>query len=788
MNSNILAIGLFSLLLHYDIVPSQQLTDEPVKTVGVKSKTDDERIEKILRALTLEEKVGQMTQLTVDALTKGPNEFASDEPMVLDPAILETAFTKYKIGSVLNTANNRARSVGVWNTIIGQLQEKAIAETGIPIIYGIDAIHGTTYTAGATFFPQQIGLAATWNTDLIRQGAEVTAYETRASAIPWNFSPVLDLGRDPRWPRMWETFGEDGYLAGKMGKAMIKGYEGPDNDLSNPYAVASTIKHFPAYGTERSGRDRTPSWLSEVQFREYYLQAYQVAIDAGAHSIMINSGIINGVPAHANYKLLTTLLRDEMGFDGLIVTDWADIENIHNRDKVAKTHKEAVKLAINAGIDMSMVPYNFNFCDYLIELVNEGEVPLSRIDDAVRRILTLKIALGLFEKPMPEQGEYPDFGSEKFEKLAFETAAESITLLKNNDSVLPLGKGQKILVSGPNAHSMRTLNGGWTYSWQGEKVHEFASAYHTIYDAIRLQNGEENTKHVAGISYVNDGDWQDEKDIDIAGAVSAASDVDAIVLCLGENTYTETPGNLNDLYLSENQENLAKALIETGKPVILILNEGRPRLIRRFEEDTKAVIQTYLPGNFGGDALAAILFGEVNPSGKLPYSYPRYPNTLITYDYKPSEVQSVMDGVYNYENSVEFQYPFGFGLSYTTFAYADLLLEKTNINADEDISISIKVTNTGATAGKEVVQLYTADEYASVTPDNKRLRAFQKIHLQPGESQVVSFTINGRDLSFIDNDLNRLTEKGTFRILVGDQSAQFEVSETQVFETFKPVL
>ncbi|SEK37039.1 glycoside hydrolase family 3 N-terminal domain-containing protein [Parapedobacter koreensis] len=747
----------------------------------------DERVEAILQKLTLEEKVGQMTQVTLDVLTKGPNVFASDEPLVLDPQQLDIAFAKYKVGSVLNTANNRARTVDVWNEIIGQIQQKAIQETGIPIIYGIDAIHGVTYTAGATFFPQQIGIAATWDTAFARKGSEITAYETRASAIPWNFSPLLDVARDPRWPRMWETYGEDVYLVAKMGEASIKGYEGPDNDLSSPKAVASTIKHFPAYGAERSGKDRTPTWFSEVQFREYFLDGYKVAIQAGAHSIMINSGVINGLPVHANPRLLTKLLREELGFKGVIVTDWADIENIHNRDKAASSHKEAVKLAINAGIDMSMVPYNFNFCDHLIALVKEGEVSMARIDDAVRRILRLKVELGLFEKPMPAKTDYPEFASAQAQQEAFNAAAESITLLKNKDNFLPLKPGNKLLVTGPNAHSMRTLNGGWSYSWQGEKVYEFSSAYHTIYDAIRLENGEANTTYVAGVSYKDDGDWYEEHQIDIDAAVTAAQGVDAVILCLGENSYTESVGNFNDLYISENQEKLALALIATGKPIVLVLNEGRPRLIRRFEAGMQAVIQAYLPGNYGGDALSAILFGQINPSGKLPYSYPKYPNALITYDYKPSEVQTVMDGVYNYQNSVEFQYPFGHGLSYTEFVYSSLTLDRKTIAPDEDFTVNVTVTNTGGRAGKEVVQLYTSDEYATITPDNKRLRGFEKIELQPGESRQVIFKLNGKDLSFVDYELHRITEEGKFIVTIGDESQTINVTKTKIFDTYNRI-
>lgn len=741
-----------------------------------------QKVDEILSRLTLEEKAGQMTQVTLDVITKGESVYVSDEPLNLDPSLLEEAIKKYKIGSILNTANNRARTTKKWNEIITQIQEVAMKELGIPVLYGVDAIHGTTYTAGATFFPQQIGIAATWNTEISKDGASITAYETRASSIPWNFSPVLDMGRNPRWPRMWETYGEDVYLTSQMGVAAIDGYEGVNNDLSNNTKVASCIKHFVAYGAEKSGKDRTPTYLPEIELREHYLPSYKAAIDAGAHTIMINSGIINGVPVHANYNLVTKLLREELGFDGMIVTDWADIENIHNRDKVAETHKEAVKLAINAGIDMAMVPYNYNFTKNLIELVNEGEVSMERVDDAVRRILTLKMKLGLFEKPAPQLTDYPNFGSKEFEKKAYKAAAESITLLKNNKNILPLPKNAKVLVAGPNANSMRTLNGGWSYSWQGEKTEEFAEGYNTILEALQNKLGKGNVTYEAGVEYNHEGKYWEEKNINIQKAVKAAKGVDYIVLCLGENTYTETPGNLHDLHISKNQENLALALAKTGKPVVLVLNEGRPRLIREIDPKVSAVVQTYLPGNFGGDALADILVGDVNPSGKLPYTYPMFPNSLGTYDHKPSEKPDKMDGVYDYDSSMPIQYTFGHGLSYTTFAYDELTVSKAEINGDETFTVSVKVTNTGDREGKEVVQLYTKDMYASVTPDYKRLRKFKKVNLKPKESLTVTFEVEGRDLAFVAPDMKWTVEKGDFQVMVADQKASLKVKQTIKFD------
>ncbi len=750
----------------------------PVRPVPI-----DEKVEALLAKMTLEEKVGQMAQVTLDVITKGPSEYVSDEPLQLDMALVRKALIDYKLGSVLNTANNRARTVEKWHEIISQLQEVAMKETRlkIPVIYGIDAIHGTTYTAGATFFPQQIAQAATWNRALVKRGAEICAYETRASSIPWNFSPVLDLGRDARFPRLWETFGEDVYLTSELGKQMVDGYEGEGNDVKNPYRVASTIKHFLGYQVTQSGKDRTPAFIPELELRERHIPAFKAAIDAGARSVMINSGLINGIPVHADYTILTKLLKEELGFKGVAVTDWKDIDNLYERDKVASSPKEAVKLAINAGIDMSMIPYNFKFCDYLIALVKEGEVPMRRIDDAVRRILTLKFELGLFETPVTNYKDYPEFGSKAFEQSAYQAASEAITLLKNNNSVLPLQKNAKILVTGPNANSMRTLNGGWSYSWQGERVNEFAGKYNTILEALQQKGGKDNITFVQGVAYKDDGKYWEEKDVDIEAAVKAAAKVDYIILCAGENSYTEKPGDLHDLTLSENQLALAKSLIKTGKPVILVLNEGRPRLISSIEKELQGVIQSYLPGNFGGDAIADVLYGNVNPSGKLPYTYPMYANTLVTYDHKPSEEQNKMQGVYDYESDFAVQYPFGFGLSYTTFQYSDLQLSKTTLSPTEKVTISLTVKNAGAREGKEVVQLFISDLYASVTPDVKRLRGFEKISLKPGESKKVSFTIAARDIAFVAKDLRWTVEKGDYEVSVGALKSKFTLSEGKTF-------
>lgn len=750
----------------------------------IKPVTTKEKVEALLAKMTLEEKVGQMAQVTLNVITKGKNEYAGDEPIQLDMTLVRKALLDYKIGSVLNTANNRARTVEKWHEIISQLQDVATKETRlkIPVIYGVDAIHGTTYTAGATFFPQQIGQAATWNRAIVKKGAEICAYETRASSIPWNFSPVLDLGRDARFPRLWETFGEDVYLASELGKQMIDGYEGESNDVKNPYRVASCLKHFLGYQVSNSGKDRTPAFIPDLELRERHLPAFKAAIDAGAHTVMINSGLINGIPVHADYTILTKLLKEELGFKGVAVTDWKDIDNLYERDKVASTPKEAVKLAINAGIDMSMIPYNFKFCDFLIELVKEGEVPMSRIDDAVRRILTLKFELGLFETPVTNYKDYPQFGSKAFEQSAYVAASESITLLKNSNNVLPLKKNAKLLVTGPNANSMRSLNGGWSYSWQGERVAEFGEKYNTILEALQQKGGKDNITFVQGVAYKDDGKYWEEKDVDIEAAVKAAAKVDYIILCAGENSYTEKPGDLHDLTLSANQIALAKALTKTGKPVILILNEGRPRLISAIERDIQGILQSYLPGNFGGDAIADVLYGNVNPSGKLPYTYPMYANTLVTYDHKPSEEQTKMQGVYDYESDFAVQYPFGFGLSYTSFQYSDLQVSKSTIAPNEKITISVNVMNTGTREGKEVVQLFIADQYASITPDMKRLRGFEKINLKAGESQKVTFTIAPRDIAFVAKDLRWTVEKGDYEVNISTLKSKFTLSEGKTFD------
>lgn len=735
-------------------------------------------VEDLIKQMTLEEKVGQTAQITLDVITKSENAHSSYEPLQMDTALIQEALVNYHVGSVLNTANNRARDVDTWHHVVSSIQKVATEETRlkIPVLYGIDAIHGATYTAEATMFPQQIAQAATWNRDLVYQAAKATAVETRASNIPWNFSPVLDLGVDPRWARMWETFGEDPYLISQLGVEVVKGYQGKELNCST--SVAACLKHFIGYSTlASSGKDRTPSEISDISLREYHLPSFQEAVEAGAASVMINSGLINGIPVHASRDIITGLLKKELGFNGLVVTDWADIENLHNRDKVASSHKEAIRLAFNAGVDMSMIPYDFvRYYDLLVELVREGAVSMERLDDAVRRILNLKYKLGLFDHPFVEPNL--EAFSEVHKKLAYTAASEAITLLKNEAGVLPLSKNSKILVTGPNANSMRTVNGGWSYSWQGEKVEEFARDYNTILEAVELKFGKSNVVHVPGVEYDFQGrTYIDEHNVNITAAVDAARNVDVIILCLGENTYTEKPGDLSDLMISENQERLAIELSKTGKPVILVLNEGRPRIIRRFADRMDAIIQTYLSGNHTGDALADILTGDVNPSGRLPYTYPMFSNSLVMYYHKHSEESKTPEGMYNYEGGVYHQFDFGHGLSYTTFNYSNLVVSHDQFDRNDVLWVSVDVENTGEVAGKEVVMLFSSDLYASLAPDVKRLRRFDKIHLNAGESKKVTFSITADDLSFINAQSQRVTESGEFTLSIAHLSKTIKLIE-----------
>lgn len=745
----------------------------------------EKKIDDLLSRMSLEEKVGQMAQFTLDVLGKGGGLYASDEPFELDSGMMDVVFSKYKVGSILNTSNNRARTTEVWENIIKAIQQRAIKETGIPVLYGIDSNHGTTYTAGGTLFPQEIGMAATFNPQLVEKGSQISAYETRASNIPWTFNPTMDLGRDARWSRQWESYGEDAYLNATMAVASVRGFQGENRNSVGKDQIAACIKHYMDYGVPVSGKDRTPAVISESDLREKFFEPFRASIvDGGALSLMVNSGIINGVSTHTDYRLITEWIKRDLGFDGVIVTDWADVQNLLSRDHVADNYRDAIRLAINAGIDMVMEPYNLKFCDELVALVKSGEVKQTRIDDAVRRILRMKYRLGLFDRPYWSRNEYPDFGSKAHEAAAKAAADESITLLKNSDNILPLRQGARILVAGPNGNSMRTLDGAWSYSWQGEKTEEFAQQYNTIFEALQNIFGANNVKYEAGVTYKMNGQYFEENPPEIEKAVAAASDVDYVVLCVGENSYCETPGNLDELTLSENQISLAKALYKTGKPVILVLNEGRPRLIRTIEPDAKAIVQIYLPGNYGGDALADVLAGNVNPSGKLPYTYPKFEQSLITYDHKPSQnLAEKMGGAYDYGARTDVQYPFGFGLSYTTFEYSNLTVDKKEFLPSDILTVTVEVKNTGKVAGKEAVVLFSSDLVASITPDVRRLRAFQKVNLQPGEQKTIILKVAADDLAFVNPEGKWTLEAGDFRFWVGNLTYNVTCTQTKLWDT-----
>ena len=739
-------------------------------------------IQQWLKKMTLEEKIGQMCEITIDVVTDFEK---SRDGFTLSEAMLDTVIGKYKVGSLLNVPLSVAQKKEVWAKAIRQIQEKSMKEIGIPCIYGVDEIHGTTYTLDGTLFPQGVNMGATFNRALVRRGAEISAYETKASCVPWTYAPVVDLGRDPRWPRMWENYGEDAYLNTVMGVEAVLGFQGSDPNHIGRYNVAACVKHYMGYGVPVSGKDRTPSAIPRSELREKHFAPYLAAIRAGALSVMVNSAVDNGMPFHANKELLTDWLKRDLNWDGLIVTDWADINNLCTRDHIAATKKEAIKIAINAGIDMSMVPYETSFCTYLKELVEEGEVPMSRIDDAVARVLRLKYRLGLFDNPYWDIAEYDKFGSPEHADEALRAAEESEVLLKNDGNLLPLKQGTKILLAGPNANSMRCLNGGWSYSWQGHCADEFAGAYNTIYEALCNKFGKDNITYEPGVTYApykND-NWWEENPVEIEKAVAAAANADVIIACIGENSYCETPGNLNDLTLSANQRNLVKALAATGKPVILVLNEGRPRIINDIEPLAKAVVHVMLPGNYGGDALANLLAGDVNFSGKLPYTYPKYINSLATYDYKPCENVGQMAGNYNYDAVMNVQWPFGFGLSYTSYAYSNLKVDKSSFAPGDVITVSVDVTNTGSVEGKESVLLYSSDLVASSTPDIKRLRGFDKISLKPGETKTVTLKLAADGLAFVGYDGLWRLEKGDFVLACGGKTVTVTCTDTKVWNT-----
>ena len=740
-------------------------------------------IQKWLKKMTLEEKIGQMCEITIDVVSDF--EASKKNGFTLNPAMLDTVIGKYKVGSLLNVPLSVAQKKEKWAEAIKQIQDLSMKEIGIPCIYGVDQIHGTTYTLDGTMFPQGINMGAAFNRELTEKAAAISAYETKAGCIPWTYAPVVDLGRDPRWSRMWENYGEDCYVNAEMGKASVRGFQGSDPNHIGEYNVAACMKHYMGYGVPVSGKDRTPSSISRSDMREKHFAPFLAAIRQGALSVMVNSGVDNGIPFHANRELLTEWLKEDLNWDGMIVTDWADINNLCTRDHIAATKKEAVKIAINAGIDMSMVPYEVSFCDYLKELVQEGEVPMSRIDDAVARVLRLKYRLGLFENPYWDIKKYNKFGSEEFARVALQAAEESEVLLKNEGNILPLAKGTKILLAGPNANSMRCLNGGWSYSWQGHLADQCAGAYNTIYESLCNKYGKENIIYEPGVTYApykND-NWWEENQPEIEKSVAAASRADVIIACIGENSYCETPGNLSNLTMSENQRNLVKALAATGKPVILILNQGRPRIINDIVPLAKAVINVMLPGNYGGDALANLLAGDANFSGKMPFTYPKHINALANYDYKPCENMGQMGGNYNYDSVMDVQWNFGDGLSYTTYNYSNLKIDKTSFTADDVLTVSVDVTNTGKVAGKESVLLYSKDLVASSTPDNIRLRNFEKVALNPGETKTVTMQLKGSDLAFVGYDGKWRLEKGNFTIKCGGQALDINCTETKVWDT-----
>ena len=791
--------------------------------------TLEAKIEKTLSKMTLDEKIGQMLELNLDIIGKMTVENAkvdrekvrsvlqqygrsaqeidntlkkTDQQIIdqlggfpvdiyqgdtkrvwkLNETMLDTLISKWKVGSILNAPGTRAPKVDEWQKWIHVIQEKSMKYLGIPDIYGLDHNHGVTYTQGGTLFPQPINIGATFNTELARIGAEITAYESRAANCPWVYNPVVDLSRDPRWPRVWESFGEDAIVNSKMVVAEIKGYQGDDPNHIDQYHVGTSTKHYFAYGAPWTGKDRTPAYLSPQMIREKYFEPFKQAALAGTLTMMVNSASINGVPVHASYEYLTKWLKEDLQWDGFLVTDWADINNLYSREKVAKDKKDAIRIAINAGIDMSMDPYSVEFCILLKELVNEGKVKMSRIDDAVRRILRAKYRLGLFEQPNTGGKGFEKFGSDEFAAASLQAAEESEVLLKN-DGILPLAKGKKILLTGPNANQMRCLHGGWSYTWQGSKAEDLSEKYNTIYEALCDKYGKDKIILEQGVTYNENGAYYDENAPEIDKAVAAAAQADVIIACIGENSYTETPGNLTDLWLSNNQRDLVKALAKTGKPIILVLNEGRPRLIADIEPLAKAVVDILIPGNYGGDALANLLAGDANFSAKMPYTYPREINSLNTYDYKVSEEVGTMAGAYNYDAKVSLQWPFGYGISYTTYEYSNLKVDKASFTADDILTVTIDVKNTGSRTGKEAVLLYSSDLIASIVPDNKRLRDFTKIALEPGETKTVTFRLPAKSLAFVGADGRWTLEEGDFILKVGNQSVSTACSQTKIWDT-----
>ena len=737
------------------------------------------QVEQTLKKLTLEEKIGQMMELVTDLF--GAND--KNGVFYIDEHKTDSILSRYKIGSILNAPNTCAPTAKQWEKYIAQIQKISMKRIGIPCVFGLDQNHGSTYTQGGTLFPQNINVAATFNREIARRSAEATAYETRAVSVPWTYSPTVDLGRDARWPRIWENFGEDCYLSSEMGKAMVYGFQGEDPNNIDQYHIATSMKHFMGYGVPWTGKDRTPAYISPADLREKHFAPFLAGLQAGALTVMVNSASVNGMPMHANKDILTGWLKEETGWDGVLITDWADINNLYTREMVAKDKKDALRIAINAGIDMIMEPYSCDACGYLIELVKEGKIPMSRIDDACRRVLRMKYRLDLFKNPTQKLKNYPKFGGEEFAKLALEGATESMVLLKNEGNILPLQHGKKILLTGPNANQMRCLDGGWSYTWQGHRADEFAGKYNTIYEAFCNEYGKENVILNQGVTYNEKGKYWEENEPQIQGAVAAAKDADVIVACIGENSYTETPGNLTDLWLSENQRNLVKALAQTGKPVILVLNEGRPRLIADIEPLAQGIVNILIPGNMGGDALANLVSGKSNFSGKMPYTYPKEINSLANYDFKKSEEVGTMEGAYDYNAKITQQWGFGHGLSYTSYKYSNLKVSQSDFRHGDIIKVSVDVKNTGKVAGKESVLLFSSDLIASMVPDGRRLRAFDKVELQPGETKTMIFELKADDLAFVGWNGKWRLEEGDFKLMIADQSADIHCTDTYQWPT-----
>ncbi|MCC9137598.1 glycoside hydrolase family 3 N-terminal domain-containing protein [Pontibacter silvestris] len=724
----------------------------------------DQEIEDLLAKMTIEEKVGEMTQVTIDLILK------DGSTTEVDPAKLRKALLEKHVGSILNVMGH-AYTVDEWHKIISAIQDVATKESRmkVPVLYGIDAIHGANYIAGSTLFPHNIAMAATRNPDLVNQAAKITAIETRASGIPWNFDPVLDVGRQPLWPRFEETFGEDVYVVKTMGRAAITGYE--QDGLNQDHTVASTMKHFLGYSLPNSGKDRTPSYIPEQMLREIFLPPFKAAVEAGASTVMINSGEINGTPVHGSKYYLTDILRGELGFQGVAVSDWEDVIRLHTRHRIADTPKEAVRLAVEAGLDMSMVPVDYSFYDLLVELVKEGTVSEERIDVSVRRILTLKKKLGLFENAYPKAELKSQVQKPEYDQVSRQAALESLTLLKNDKQVLPLSKNTKVLVAGPTANTLASLHGSWSYIWQGNDESQYPEKALTLVEALQAEIGKGNvvSRSVA--------EFGAAANYDVAQLKRDAQQAQAIVLCLGEKAYAESPGVIDDLSIEENQIALARAAKETGKPVILVLLEGRPRIVSAIEPMVDAVLMAYRPATFGGPAIADVLFGDYNPNGVLPFTYPRHTGDIVLYDHKGTErVREDVPNTYG-DQGFNPQWAFGAGLSYTTFSFSGLSVSNTNFGPGDNVEVSVKVKNTGRRAGKKTVELYSHDQYASVTPSTRRLRAFTKVSLEPGEEKTVNFTITAKDLAFVNQQGEWVTEPGAFDLMIGDLKTTINYQE-----------